>query len=110
MIRDTRILFNLEKRHHEPAAVKSAFDTNYDKYKFGDDRNKELLLNEYWKIIRPYLKSLIDNHIISDQWKTQLLIKILHRSLKDINENLHIYLLGYNKETMIREETNKIIK
>ena len=110
MIRDTRILFNLEKRHHEPAAVKSAFDTNYDKYKFGDDRNNELLLNEYWKIIRPYLKSLIDNHIISDQWKTQLLIKMFHRSLNDINENLHIYVLGYNKETMIREETNKIIK
>ena len=35
---------------------------------------------------------------------------MFHRSLNDVNENLHIYVLGYNKETMIREETNKIIK
>ena len=35
---------------------------------------------------------------------------MLRRSSKDINKNLHIYVLVYNKETIIREETDKVTK
>ena len=58
------------------------------------------MLDEYLEIIKTYLKNVISSLTESGGWKTQLLVKIVFRSSKCIDENPHKNLWGDNKEIM----------
>ena len=51
-----------EENYYEPAEMKSAFDGSYILYESGRDKDAKLLIDEYFDIIRPYLRDMIDNH------------------------------------------------
>ena len=60
----TDYLFNElnEEDYYKPTEVKSAFDGSYILYESKGDKDNKLALYEYFDIIRPYLKDMIDNH------------------------------------------------
>ena len=65
-------LFNelSEEDCYEPKEIKSAFDGSYMLYESRGDKDNKLALYEYFEIIRPYLKDLIDD--LKGEWKIQL--------------------------------------
>lgn len=79
-------------------------------YKFNGERDHELPLNEYLKIIKLYLQNVIDSLKISDELKTQLSVKTVLRLSKNVRKKLHKNSWSDNKETMISEEADKCIK
>ena len=54
-------LFN-EEDYYKPTEVKSAFDGSYVLYESKGDKDARLSIDEYFDIIRPYLKDMIDDH------------------------------------------------
>ena len=48
--------------YYKPTEVKSAVDGSYVLYESRGDKDNKLALYEYFDIIKPYLKDLIDNH------------------------------------------------
>ena len=61
-----------EEDYFKPTEVKSAFDSSYVLYESRQDKVNTLSIDEYFDIIRPYLKDLIDNHKDKSEWKIQL--------------------------------------
>ena len=55
--------------YYEPKEIKSAFDGSYMLYESRGDKDNKLALYEYFDIVRPYLKDMIDNH--KGEWKIQ---------------------------------------
>ena len=51
-----------EEDYFKPTEVKSAFDGGYVLYESRGDNDGRLSIDEYFNIIRPYLKDLIDDH------------------------------------------------
>ena len=51
-----------EVDYYEPKKVKSAFNGSYVLYESKGDKDNILSLYEYFDVIRPYLKDLIDDH------------------------------------------------
>ena len=51
-----------EVDYYEPKKVKSAFNGSYVLYESKGDEDNILALYEYFDIIRPYLKDVIDDH------------------------------------------------
>ena len=58
-----------EGDYYEPREVKSAFDGSYMLYESRGDKDSKLAIYEYFDIIRPYLRDMIDNHKARDEWK-----------------------------------------
>ena len=52
------------------------------------------------------LKNLTDKFKESGKWKTQLSVKIVFTTSKDIGENPDIYSWSDNKEIMMSEKTS----
>ena len=71
-------LFNKvnEEDYYKPAEIKSAFDGGYMLYESRGDKDAKLSIDEYFDIIRPYLRGVIDNHKARREWKIQLIMKI----------------------------------
>ena len=74
-----------EVEYYEPKKVKSAFDGSYVLYESKGDKDNILVLYEYFDIIRPYLKDLIDDHKAKGEWKIQLSMQIISVSFTDAN-------------------------
>ena len=51
-----------EEDYHKPTEVKSAFDGNYMLYESEGDKDAKLSIDEYFNMIRPYLKAINTNH------------------------------------------------
>ena len=51
-----------EEDYYKPTEVKGAFNGSYILYESNGDKDNKLALYEYFDIIRPYLKDVIDNH------------------------------------------------
>ena len=77
--------------------TESVFDKNYITYGFDGDRNKVSSIKEYLEIIRPYLKNVAINFMGFDEWKVQLIIEIVLRSSKDIDEKPQKCLWNHNE-------------
>ena len=60
-----------EKDYYKPTEVKSAFDGSYILYESKGDKDNKLALYEYFDIIRPYLKDMIDDYKSKGEWKIQ---------------------------------------
>ena len=80
-----------EVDYYEPKEVKSAFDGSYVLYESKGDKDNNLSIDEYFDIIRPYLRDMIDNHKARDEWKIQLTMRIVFVSFTDANETREMH-------------------
>ena len=121
-------IFDPEKDHHEPKKTVSAFNNNYIQYESMGAKDKNLSIEEYIDVIRPYLSDIINNHkaqrewkvhsgnIITEhktqgEWKIRLTIAINFISSKDYSDETHtMHTQSDNIEIMIDSETDKIIQ
>ena len=96
-----------EEDYYEPKEIKSAFDGSYILYESRGDKDNKLALYEYFDIIRPYLKDLIDNH--KGEWKIQLSMRMIFVSFTDANETRDMYTKSDNITIMSGIETDDVI-
>ena len=61
-----------EVDYYKPTEVKRAFDGSYILYENRGDKDSKLAIYEYFHIIRPYLRDMIENHKARGKWKIQL--------------------------------------
>ena len=93
--------------YYEPKEIKSAFDGSYMLYESRGDKDNKLALYEYFEIIRPYLKNLIDDH--KGEWKIQLSMRMIFVSFTDVNETCDMYTKSDNITIMSGIETDDVI-
>ena len=98
-----------EVDYYEPKEVKSAFNGSYILYESKGDKDNKLALYEYFDIIRPYLKDMIDNHKARGEWKIQLTMRIIFASFIDSNETRVMHTKSDNITIMSDIETDDAI-
>ena len=98
-----------ERDYYEPREVKSAFDGSCMLYESRGDKHSKLAIYEYFDIIRPYLRDMIDNHKARDEWKIQLIMRIIFVSFVDSNETSVMHTKSDNIEIMSGIETSDAI-
>ena len=87
----------------------SAFDGSYVLYESRGDKDSKLAIYEYFDIIRPYLKDMIDNHKARGEWQIQLRMRIIFASFVDANETRVMHTKGDNIEITSGIETSDAI-
>ena len=128
VIRDVGNLFNQstnEEDYYKPIKTNIVFDNenNYMEYESKGDKNKNLSVKKYLRMIRPFLSDMMNDHktqeiwkvlsnnnvIDQGEWKTQLSI-IIKESSKDSDEirTMHtegdnIYYDGWWRDEIIEE-------
>ena len=98
-----------EGDYYEPREVKSAFDGIDMLYESSGDKDSKLAIYEYFDIIRPYLRDMIDNHKARGEWKIQLTMRIIFVSFIDANETRVMHTKSDNIEIMSGIETSDAI-
>ena len=98
-----------EVDYYEPKEVKSAFNGNYVLYESKGDKDNKLALYEYFDIIKPYLKDMIDNYKARDEWKIQLSMRIIFVSFTDANETREMHTKSDNITIMRGVKTEDIV-
>ena len=98
-----------EVDYYEPKEVKSASNGNYVLYESKGGKDNRLSLYEYFDIIRPYLKDMIDNHKARGEWKIQLTMRIIFASFIDSNETHVMHTKSNNITIMSDIETDDAI-
>ena len=94
---------------YKPTIVKSGYNNNYIEYRSEGD--KLLTIEEYLKLIEPYLRELINDHENKAEWKIQLTAQINFISLRPgSNETRVMHTRSVNKEFMNGSDTDEIIK
>ena len=78
-------------------------------YESKGDKDNKLSLCEYFDIIRPYLKDMIDNYKARGEWKIQLSMRIIFVSFKHANETCEIHTKNDNITIMSGIETDNAI-
>ena len=104
-------LFNEEDDYYKSREVKNAFDGSYVLYKSKGNKDDDirLALYEYFDIITPYLRDMMDDHKAKDEWKIQLSMRIILVSFTDANETRDIYTKSDNVTIMSGIETEDVI-
>ena len=102
-------LFNEEDDYYKPTEIKSAFDGSYVLYESKGDKDNNLSIDEYFDIIRPYLRDMIDNHKARGEWKIQLTMRIIFVSFTDANETREMHTKSDNITIMSGIETEDVI-
>ena len=62
--------------YYEPKEVKNAFDGSYVLYESKGDKDNNLSIDEYFDIIKPYLRDMIDIHKARGECKIQLTMRM----------------------------------
>ena len=78
-------------------------------YESKGDKNARLSIDEYFDIIRPYLKDMIDDYKAKGEWKIQLSMQIIFGSFTDANETREMHTKSDNIAIMSGVETEDII-
>ena len=78
-------------------------------YKSKGDKDNNFSIDEYFDIIRPFLRDMIDNHKARGEWKIQLTMRIIFVSFKDANETHEMHTKSYNIAIMRGVENEDII-
>ena len=65
---------------------------------------------EYFDIITPYLRDMINDHKTRREWKIQLTMRINFISLKGSKETRTMYTKSRNIEIIMGNKTNDIIE
>ena len=95
--------------YYIPKEVKSAFDGSYVLYESNGDKDAKLSIDEYFNIVRPLLKDMIDDHKSKDEWKIQLSMRIIFVSFTDASETLEMHTKSDNIAIMRGAENEDII-
>ena len=91
--------------------LKGTPNSNYIEYETKKDKDKNLSPKEYFVMIKPYLKDIINNHKTQfREWKIRLTMIINFISLKDSEETCTMHTRSANMKIMMGSETNNIIK
>ena len=98
-----------ENDYYEPKEVKNAFDGSYMLYESRGDKDNKLAIYEYFDIIKPYLRDMIDNHKARGEWKIQLTMRIIFVSFTDANETRETHTKSDNITIMRGVENEDII-
>ena len=98
-----------EVDYYEPKKVKSAFNGSYVLYESKGYKDSKLSIYEYFDIIRPYLKDLIDNPKAKGEWKIHLSMRIIFVSFTDANETREMYTKSDSIPIMSGIETEHVI-
>ena len=78
-------------------------------YERRGDKDAKLVIYEYFDIIRPYLRDMIDNYKARGEWKIQLIMRIIFVSFIDANETRVMHTKSDNIVIMSGTKTNDII-
>ena len=89
--------------------MKSAFDGSYVLYESKYDKDAGLSIDEYFDIIRPYLKDMIDSHKSKGEWKIQLSVRIISVSFTDTNKTREMHTRSDNITIMSGVETEDLL-
>ena len=65
-----------DEDYYNSIKANGAFNDNYTEYESRGNKDRNLSLEDYLNIIKPFLNDMIDNHKASGEWKIQLVIKI----------------------------------
>ena len=104
-IENIRDLFSI--LDYKPLLIKSGFYNNYLEYM--SNGNDSLSLDEYLKLIKPYLYDLINVHKAKGEWKIQLSAEISFISQKpNSNEIRVMFTRNTPEEFMIGSETEEV--
>ena len=63
ILRHLDFIFDPEKHHYELKKTVSAFNNNYIQNESMGDKDKNISIEEYIDVMRPYLSDIINNHI-----------------------------------------------
>ena len=74
------------------------------------DKDNKLAIYEYFDIIRPYLKDMIDKHKTKGEWKIQLSMRIIFVSFIDANETQEMHTKSGNITIMSATEIDGATK
>ena len=99
----------INEDYYKPIKTKDAFNDNYIEYESRGDKDKNLSLEDYLNIIRPYLRDMIDNHKTHSEWKIQLIMQINFICFLDTDELRIMYTKSNNTTIMNGTEKNDII-
>ena len=103
-------LFNkINEDYYKPIKTNRTFNDNYMEYESRGDKDRNLSLEDYLNIIRPFLKDMINNHKNYGEWKIQLIMRINFISSLDTDEFRTMDRKSDNIEIMNGIETNDII-
>ena len=108
--------------YYKPTKANDAFNINYIEYESKGDKNKPLSIKEYFNMIRPYLRDIINDHktqgeckvhsgntVIDyktqEEWKIQLTMIIIFISSIDSDETRTMRTKSNNIEIMMGNET-----
>ena len=117
IIRDLKASCEPEEAYYEPQKLKGAFNDENIKYECNGNRDKKLSIEGYLNMIRPYLRSIIDDH--KDGWKIQLAMEVSFvsvikysnkKSNKDSNYSYPMHIHSDSSFIFISYEANNIIK
>ena len=78
-------------------------------YESRGDKDNKLTIYEYFDIIKPYLRDMIDNHKARGEWKIQLTVQIIFVSFTDANETRVMHRKSDNIEIESGIEISNVI-
>ena len=78
-------------------------------YESKGDKDNKLAIYEYFDMIRPYLKDMIDGYKSAGEWKIQLSMQVIFVSFTDANETREMHTKSYNITIMSGIETDDVI-
>ena len=92
------------KNYYKP--IKDAFKNNYIEYERRGGKDKNLSLEDYLDITRPFLTDMINNYNTRGEWKIQLTMWINFISSLDTGEIFTMNSKSDNVEIMMGIETD----
>ena len=78
-------------------------------YKSRGDKDKNLSINDYFDVIKPFLRDMINNHKTHGEWKIQLIMRINFISSLDTGEFRIMHSKSNNVKIMSGTEMDDII-
>ena len=105
---------NIDDNYYRPILVKSSFNESYKYYESRGDKDKKISIEQYLKMIKPYLIDLInENKAIetsSNEWKIQINMHVNFVSSNDTGEVRTVFVWSDNEKIRLGNETDDIIK
>ena len=109
-IRQIENLFEeINEDYYKPIKTKSTFNNDYMEYESKGDKDKNLSINDYFNIIKPFLRDMISNHKTHGEWEIQLIMQINFISSLDTEEFRIMHSKSNNVKIMSGIETDDII-
>ena len=105
---------NIDDNYYRPILVKSSFNESYKYYESRGYKDKKISIEQYLKMIKPYLIDLINENkaleTSSNEWKIQINMHVNSVSSNDTGEVRTVFVWSDNEKIRLGNETDDIIK